>query len=104
MATSDDLSKKNLDQLEPSFMYTQILKEILLSIKFEQKHTNEYIQYCRDVLIDNEGELKNVKEFERDIVIKHPSGGTLIRASSIHAQSCSTTDGCRDDCQHGLLY
>ena len=65
MATSGDLSKKNLDQLEPSFMYTQILKEILLSIKFEQKHINEYIQYCRDALADNEDELKNVKKFER---------------------------------------
>ena len=35
MATSGDVSKKNLDQLDPSFMYTQILKEILLTIKFE---------------------------------------------------------------------
>ena len=65
MATSGDLSKKNLDQLEPSFMYTQILKEVLLSINFEQKHIHEYIQYCHDALVDNEGELKNVKKFER---------------------------------------
>jgi hypothetical protein len=35
MATSGDVSKKNLDQLECSFMYTQILKEILLAIHFE---------------------------------------------------------------------
>jgi hypothetical protein len=37
MATNEDMPKKNLDQLEPSFMYTQILKEILLSIEFEEK-------------------------------------------------------------------
>src|ERR1700721_265239 len=30
MDTSVDISKKNVDQLDPSFMYTQILKEILL--------------------------------------------------------------------------
>ena len=65
VATSGDLSKKNLNQLEPSFMYTQILKEILLSINFEQKHINEYIEYCREALANNEGELKNVKKFER---------------------------------------
>ena len=67
MTTSGDLSKKNLDQLEPSFMYTQILKEILLSIKFEQKHINEYIQYCRDALVDNEGELQEGEEIRRTI-------------------------------------
>ena len=65
MATSGDLSKKNLDQLEPSFMHTQILKEVLLSIKFEQNHINEYIECCRDALVDNEDELNNVKKFER---------------------------------------
>jgi hypothetical protein len=33
MATSDDISSKKLDRLDCSVMYTQILKEILLSIK-----------------------------------------------------------------------
>ena len=42
MATSGDVSKKNLDQLDCSFMYTQILKDILLTIKFEQKHIEEF--------------------------------------------------------------
>ena len=65
VATSGDTSKKNLDQLPPSFMYTQILKEILLSITFEQQHINEFVQYCREALTENEDELKNVKKFER---------------------------------------
>jgi tetratricopeptide (TPR) repeat protein len=64
MATGDNISKKNLDQLDPSFMYTQILKEILLKIEFEGQHIKEYIDYCRDVLAENERELKNVKKFE----------------------------------------
>ena len=38
METTSDLSIKKLDQLEPSFMYTQIMKEILLTIQFEEKH------------------------------------------------------------------
>ena len=38
MATSTDVLKKHPNQLEPSFMYTQILKEILLSIEFHREH------------------------------------------------------------------
>jgi hypothetical protein len=35
LATGGDTSSKNLEHLHCSFMYTQILKEILLSINFE---------------------------------------------------------------------
>ena len=66
MATTTDPSKKSLDQMEPSFMYTQILKEILLSIKFEQKHIDEFIQYCREVFAENKSELSKLKKFERE--------------------------------------
>jgi Tfp pilus assembly protein PilF len=65
MATGGDNTKKKLDQLDPSFMYTQILKEILLAISFEQKHLTEFIDYCRDVLAENPAELKNVDELRR---------------------------------------
>jgi tetratricopeptide (TPR) repeat protein len=65
MATGGDNITKKLDQLDPSFMYTQILKEILLAISFEQKHVTEYIDYCRDALADNEPQLKNVEKLER---------------------------------------
>ncbi|CAF4225147.1 unnamed protein product, partial [Adineta steineri] len=57
-------SNKKLDQLDPSFMYTQILKEILLSIKFEDKYFKEFITYCRDVYDDDERELKNVNQLQ----------------------------------------
>jgi hypothetical protein len=46
MATRGDISKKNLNQPYSSFMYTQILKDILLTIKFEQKHIKEFIEHC----------------------------------------------------------
>jgi tetratricopeptide (TPR) repeat protein len=65
MATGGDASNKKLDQLDPSFMYTTIMKEILLVIKFEQQHVMEFIQHCREALADNESELNNVKKFER---------------------------------------
>ncbi|CAF4142251.1 unnamed protein product [Adineta steineri] len=57
-------SNKKLDQLDPSFMYSQILKEILLTIKFEDKHFKEFITYCREVYEDDENELKNINQLQ----------------------------------------
>ena len=66
MATSgDDISKKHLNQLDPTFMYTQILKEILLSIKFEQHHRMEFIQHCQKIFKDNKDKLKTVNALEK---------------------------------------
>jgi tetratricopeptide (TPR) repeat protein len=64
--TSGDASSKNLDRLDPMFMYTQIMKEILLTITFEQQHFKGYIDYCRDIFDDNEKELKRVDKLERN--------------------------------------
>jgi tetratricopeptide (TPR) repeat protein len=47
-------------------MYTQIMKEILLTIEFEQQHIEEFIIYCRDVLADNPGQLQHVDKLERE--------------------------------------
>jgi tetratricopeptide (TPR) repeat protein len=66
MATSNDVLNKKLDQLDPSFMYTTIMKEILLVIEFEQKHFMEFIQYSREVYADNERELTKIKKLERE--------------------------------------
>jgi len=72
ISTSDDISKKNLDQLDPSFMYTQILKEILLTIKFEQKHINEFVGHCREHFAANQGDLKKFGEFQINYPNKTP--------------------------------
>ena len=60
-----DGSKTNLHQLDPSFMHIQIMKEILLSINFEEKHIEQYIQYCCNVFAANDKELRNIKKFEQ---------------------------------------
>ncbi|CAF1482965.1 unnamed protein product [Adineta steineri] len=61
-----------LDQLDPSFMYTQILKEILLTINFEDEHIKEFITYCREVFVENEYELHNIEKLERDYHDQRP--------------------------------
>jgi hypothetical protein len=67
VTTDDDVSKKKLDQLDSSFMYTQILKEILLTIKFEKKHRIEFLDYCREQFVGNDRELNNIKKIGNQI-------------------------------------
>jgi tetratricopeptide (TPR) repeat protein len=64
--TTDGTSKESLDTLDSSFMYTQILKEILLTIDFEQSHINEFLTYCREQFTDNKAEIENVDQFEKE--------------------------------------
>ncbi|CAF1017973.1 unnamed protein product [Adineta steineri] len=63
---------KKLHQLDPSFMYTQILKEILLTIDFEDRHFEEFITHCRESFAENQYELKNIENLERDYHDQRP--------------------------------
>ena len=72
MGTSGDLSNKNLNQLDCSFMYTQIMKEILLAIKFDEGHIKEFIQHCRDAFAENKKALNTIKQLEREYHDKTP--------------------------------
>ncbi len=58
------VSDQSLDTLDSSFMYTQILKEILLTIDFEQVHFDEFVIYCREQFVGNPKELTNVDKIE----------------------------------------
>ena len=60
------------DQLDKSFMYTQILKEILLTIDFEQKHIDEFLRYCREKLADNKIELNNIEKLRKEYDLHEP--------------------------------
>ncbi len=60
---TDGVAKQSLDTLDSSFMYTQILKEILLTIDFEQIHFNEFISYCREQSVDGTNVDKIEKEY-----------------------------------------
>jgi tetratricopeptide (TPR) repeat protein len=66
VATNDGTSNKNLDQLDPSFMYTEIIKEILLNIDFKRQHIDEFFMYCRKQFVGNSIELRNVDKVERE--------------------------------------
>ena len=58
--------EKTDNRLDPSFMYTQIIKEILLIIKFEQHHIDEFINHCQELLVDNSRQLHNADQLVRE--------------------------------------
>ncbi|CAF0847284.1 unnamed protein product [Adineta ricciae] len=58
--------EKKLDELDCSFMYTQIIKEILLKISFEQEHFEQFIDYCRKQFAANKYELNNIEKFHQE--------------------------------------
>ena len=56
----------NLNEIDQSYMYTQILKEIILTIDFEKQHIDDFISYCRELFVDDENELKNINKLEQE--------------------------------------
>jgi tetratricopeptide (TPR) repeat protein len=64
--SNDGASNQTLDTLDKSFMYTQLLKEILLTIDFDKEHIIEFLAYCREQLIGNTTELENVDKIARE--------------------------------------
>jgi len=62
--TGDSTANKNT--LECSFMYTQILKDILLTIHFDHDHINEFLNYCRIEFAENSFELRNVNKIANE--------------------------------------
>mgnify|MGYP002384482041 CR=1 FL=1 len=59
-------SVNNKNTLDCSFMYTQILKDILLTIDFDHGHIMDFVKYCRVELAGNSIELKNVDQIEKN--------------------------------------
>ena len=66
VAMSEDLSDVNLNRLEPSFMYTQLFKEILLEMKDEDNSVKVLTDYCRNFYKGNTRDSRIIDEFERD--------------------------------------
>ena len=58
-------------------MYTQILKEILLTIDFEEIHINEFLSYCREQFVDNKIELKTCRSNRKEYRATNRFGGIL---------------------------
>ena len=74
-------SNEKLDQFDCSYMYTQILKEILLTITFEQQHIKQFIDYCHEQFDNNNHhEFNEIKNSNKDIKMKHLFGVLSVKA------------------------
>jgi tetratricopeptide (TPR) repeat protein len=63
VSVSEDASNQNLNELEPSFMYTQLLKEILLEMEYDHQSIKDFTAYCRK---NDYGSTTNITRFEND--------------------------------------
>jgi tetratricopeptide (TPR) repeat protein len=52
-------------KLDCSFMYSQIIKEILLTMEFNEQHIKQFINYSRKLFHENEHQLNNIKQFKQ---------------------------------------
>ncbi|CAF1099611.1 unnamed protein product [Adineta steineri] len=75
VAANDDVSAENLNQLEPSYMYTQIFKEILLGMEHDHKQAiNTLTMYWSNLYSNNMIQLNIIDEFKRNY---HPEKAIL---------------------------
>ncbi|CAF1640191.1 unnamed protein product, partial [Adineta ricciae] len=61
----ENLPERQANQFNPSFMYLQILKEIILTLDFNEGHRIEFVTYCRDTFAHNQSILKNIDKFQK---------------------------------------
>ena len=66
MTKSDGVRKQRLNELDCSFMYTQMLKKIILTLDFNAEHFKELISYCRGQFVNNPRELQKIDKIERE--------------------------------------
>jgi tetratricopeptide (TPR) repeat protein len=66
ISASDSPGNIQLDQLDASFMYTQLLKEIILEMNYNRTDFEEFVNYCRAVFDDNDYVLQEIDKFQRD--------------------------------------
>lgn len=59
-------SQLNLNELEPSFMFSVILKEILLENNYNQTIRKDFANFCRQQYAENEATLHVIDLFEKN--------------------------------------
>jgi hypothetical protein len=66
-------STENLDELACSFMYSQLLKEVLLSIEYNEQTKQQFVDYLHNLYADNQQGLIAIKQFEQNYLDHSPA-------------------------------
>ncbi|CAF1420281.1 unnamed protein product [Adineta steineri] len=65
ITVNEAVSSDNLNQLEPNYMYTQIFKDILLKMEYDQEQAIKILAtHYRKLYHDNTAKLKRIDEFK----------------------------------------
>lgn len=62
----DTVIDQSFDTLHSSFIFMEILKNILLTLDFDEEHRTNFFSYCREQFADNSVELKNINMVEKE--------------------------------------
>ncbi|CAF3655947.1 unnamed protein product [Rotaria sp. Silwood1] len=60
------------NEIDPTFMYSQLLKEILIDIEKEDAEKQKLIKFCREQYSQNDSELEIINEFDQDYLKQSP--------------------------------
>ncbi|CAF4272394.1 unnamed protein product [Rotaria socialis] len=67
-----DFTTMDLNQLEPSFMYSHLLKEIILDMNYTDEAKDEFAEYCRVMYYDNPWTLNMIELFGKEYLLHSP--------------------------------
>ncbi|CAF1205460.1 unnamed protein product [Adineta ricciae] len=77
-------SERRLDQLNPSFMYTQLFKEVLLTINFGDEHIKQFIHDYPTALTINSKQSSDADQLVNDYLANEPiwwyTRGTILHS------------------------
>ncbi|CAF1505140.1 unnamed protein product [Adineta ricciae] len=94
---------QRLDQLDPSFMYTQFFKEILLITDFENKYIVEFVKSCPGLLNLDDKRLNDVVQLVRNYREKKPIWWYTREAIELFEKTLEYHEKARPILQQSLL-
>ncbi|CAF2614017.1 unnamed protein product [Rotaria sp. Silwood2] len=67
-----ETSSTHLNELDPSFMYSQLLKEMILEMDHDEQSKAQFVQYCHDAYADNTTLLRLIDDFDHNYYSHSP--------------------------------
>ncbi|CAF1511238.1 unnamed protein product [Rotaria sp. Silwood1] len=64
--SANDSSNQDLQQVDSSFIYSLLIKDILLEVTYDERAIGELAEFCRNNFHENLSELKIIDEFQKD--------------------------------------
>jgi hypothetical protein len=65
-SVSISVTSGDLNRLDPSFMYTQLLKQMFLEVEYHDDAKTDFTEFCREQYHNNPDELIIIDEFAQD--------------------------------------